>query len=60
MAWPKKDDPNYQKFVDSYNERRRKRREDPEYMARSKERWKAQKERRAVGDRKQKERGDEG
>ena len=46
MPWPAKDDPHYQAYKDAYNERRRKRRSDPEYMARSRERWAAQKERR--------------
>lgn len=46
MAWPARDDPNYQAYKDAYNARRRKRRSDPEYMARSLERWAAQRERR--------------
>lgn len=46
MAWPAGDDPNYQAYKDAYNARRRKRRSDPDYMARSRERWAAQKARR--------------
>lgn len=33
MVWPARDDPDYRKKVDAYNERRRKRREDPAYKA---------------------------
>lgn len=52
MVWPARDDPNYQAYKDAYNARRRKRRSDPEYMARSRERWAAQKERREAEERK--------
>ena len=33
MAWPTRDDPTYQRKVDAYNARRRRRREDPTYKA---------------------------
>lgn len=46
MPWPKPDDPNYQAYKDAYNARRRARRSNPEYMAKSRERWAAQAERR--------------
>ncbi|GAB4967041.1 hypothetical protein MAHJHV54_48340 [Mycobacterium avium subsp. hominissuis] len=50
MAWPARDDPNYQAYKDAYNARRRKRRSDAEYMARSRKRWAAQKERRKAAE----------
>lgn len=46
MAWPARDDPNYQAHKDAYNARRKKRRAAPEYRERERERWAAQKERR--------------
>lgn len=42
MAWPARDDPKYQERKDAYNARRRKRREDPEYVQRAKVRRAAQ------------------
>lgn len=52
MAWPKRSDPDYQACKDAYNARRRARRADPEHMARSIERWKAQKARRKKAEKK--------
>jgi hypothetical protein len=43
--------PDYQQKVDAYNERRRKRREDPEYRQRGYDRIKAQKARREAENR---------
>lgn len=54
MAWPARDDPEYQQWVDAYNERRRRRREDPEYKANESARQRASKARLAE-QRKQKE-----
>lgn len=42
MAWPARDDPKYQAYKDAYNARRRKRREDPEYVKRANARARAQ------------------
>lgn len=45
MGWPTKDDPKYQKKVDAYNARRRRRREDPTYKAKESARQAASKAR---------------
>lgn len=45
MAWPTRDDPKYQRKVDAYNARRRRRREDPTYKARESARQAASKAR---------------
>lgn len=43
MAWPARDDPDYQEKVDAYNARRRRRREDPAYKANETSRQRASK-----------------
>ncbi len=45
MAWPARDNPDYQEKVDAYNARRRKRREDPAYKANETARQRASKAR---------------
>jgi hypothetical protein len=51
MAWPTRDDPDYQKKVDAYNARRRKRREDPAYKAKENARQSASRARRETEER---------
>lgn len=43
MPPPKKGEPGYVEFRQAYNDRRRRRRQDPEYRARELERWAVQK-----------------
>lgn len=42
MAWPARDNPKYDEYRKKYNERRRKRRQDPEYVKRANARARAQ------------------
>jgi len=44
MAWPKRDDPDYQEKVDAYYARQKRRMQDPEYRARVYARRKASQE----------------
>ena len=45
MAWPARDEPDYQEKVDAYNERRRHRLQDPDYKAKTIARQRASKAR---------------
>lgn len=50
MPPPKKGDPGYAEYRDAYNARRRKRRADPEYVARQRDRMRAQDARRKAAE----------
>lgn len=46
MPHPRKGEPGYEEYREAYNARRRKRRENPEYVAKQNERWADQEKRR--------------
>lgn len=59
MAWPARDDPKYQAYKDAYNARRRKRRQDPEYVKRANARARAQVARRKANAKEGNDNGDD-